>query len=352
MDYRIGLVGCGNIASTWIKAVAQTDRCGIDLVYDLDAKAAANRAEEAGVEAASDLAQIMESAAINLVIIGTPTPSHADLVVEAARNGKHVMCEKPMALDLAGCQGMIDCCAEGAVKLAIGHTLRFKEAFRTCRQLIDQGAIGTPVSGSIDRMGAAPLREAPSGGAGPSDSHWRADVAQSGGSVLEGFIHEIDFTRCVFGDAASVMCEIAGDAEHAGLMSPELIEALVRFESGALVTMRTGATVALPTRSYWMAGTEGGLRFTNWGGPVEHYRHENDEVQLVTCETEDAYHLELCDLVQAIETDGEPENSGLNGLRNIALGLAMYRSCESGRRVEIEGGVPVGVAADYRCTTG
>lgn len=350
MDYRIGLIGCGGIAGTWINAVSLTDGCRIDLVFDLDASAAAARAEDSGGRAVAELTELTTSPEINLVIIGTPTPSHSDLVVEAARNGKHVMCEKPMALDLASCQRMIDACAEAGVKLAIGHTLRFKNAFFRSRQLIDQGAIGTPVSASIDRMGATQLRTAAAASA-PDGDHWRADLRQSGGGVLEGFIHEIDFTRSVFGDVKSVMCELGGDTEHEGLMSPQLAQALVRFESGALATMRHGATVALPTMSYWMAGTEGALRFTNWGGPVERFRHDRDDVELITSEEPDAYHLELCDLVNAIEGNGDPENSGMNGKRNVALALAMYRSHESGRRIEFEGGMPVDVADDYRNTT-
>ena len=352
MDYHIGLIGCGTIAPSWIKAVELTDRCTIDLIFDLDAKAAARRAEEAGARAASDLQEITESPTINLVIVATPTTSHPDLVAEAARNGKHVMCEKPMALDLDSCRRMIDACSESGVKLAIGHTLRFKDAFVTCRRLIAEGAIGSLVSGNIDRMGAARPHKASSFiPFGEKDAdHWRADPRTSGGMALEGFIHEIDLTRELFGEVSSVMCEIAGSTTHAGLMSPQLTEALVRFESGALVTMRTGGTVAMPTRSYWMAGTEGGLRFTEWGGPVELYRHDMEDKELVTCEKLDPHYLELRDLIDAIETDGEPENSGLNGMRNAALALAMYQSCETGRRIEFKDGLPVDMPLDYRNT--
>ena len=99
-----------------------------------------------------------------------------------------------------------------------------------------------------------------------------------------------------------------------------------------------------------MAGTEGGLRFTEWGGPVELYRHDMEDKELVTCEKLDPHYLELRDLIDAIETDGEPENSGLNGMRNAALALAMYQSCETGRRIEFKDGLPVDMPLDYRNT--
>ena len=349
MGYGVGLIGCGNIAGTWVKAVGEHTDCNLDLVFDLDRDAAQKRADESGARAIGELEEMLASVEIALVVIGTPTPSHPDLVVQAAAAGKHVLCEKPMALSLDECQRMIDACEQAGVQLVIGHSLRFWGAFRVCRRLISEGAIGTPVVGSVDRMGTAGIRKAESEeGAGGGD--WRSSVRNSGGHLLEGYIHELDFTRSVFGEVASVTCELAGGGEHGGLLSPVIAHGLARFETGALVTLRTGSTVALPTRGYWISGTEGGLRFAEWGGPVEHFRADLEEKRLVTCDEPFAYYLELCDLLQAIEGKGVPENSGLNGKKNIALGLARYRSFETGRRVEFTDGIPEGVAADYQNT--
>jgi myo-inositol 2-dehydrogenase/D-chiro-inositol 1-dehydrogenase len=347
MKYRIGLIGCGNIAGTWVQAVAQHPDCRIALTYDLSPQAAAQRAGEAGGRAVAELDALFGSEEINLVIVATPTPSHPDLVVRAARAGKHALCEKPMALSLRECRRMRAACARAGVKLAIGHSLRFWGAFLACRRLVAEGAIGAPVSGSIDRMGAARPRRADEARA---DDHWRSQTRHTGGAVLEGFIHEMDFTRAVFGEVAAVDCQIAGDQEYEGWCSPQIVQALVRFESGALATLRTGGTVALPSMGYWLAGTEGALRFSSWGGPVEHYRHDFQEKKLVEGEKTSAYYLELCDLIRAIEEGGEPENSPLNGEKNVGLGLAMYRAFETGRRVVFEKGLPLRLPARYQNT--
>jgi predicted dehydrogenase len=253
-----------------------------------------------------------------------------------------------MALDLAQCQQMMDVCQHSGVKLAIGHSLRFWGAFLTCRQLVEAGAIGTPVSGSIDRMSTANVTEAAA--AGKEQTHWRDEVANTGGKVLEGFIHELDFSRAVFGEVASVTAQVGGGQVYAGLLSPEIMQAVVGFESGALVTLRTGSTVALPTRGYWIGGTEGGLRFTEWGGPIEHYRTDFSEKRLVSAKATNAYYLELCDFLQAVEKGGEPENSPLNGKKNIALGLGIYYSFETSRRLEYRQGMPVEMPVDYQNT--
>ena len=157
MGHRIGLIGCGGIAGTWIKAVAEHDDSRIELAYDVDAEAAERRAEEAGARALTDLDELLGSD-VDLVIICTPNTTHRELVQRAAAAGKHVMCEKPMALNLADCEQMIAACDTAGVQLAIGHTIRFFGTFLTARRLIAAGAIGAPVAGNFDRMGAAKPR--------------------------------------------------------------------------------------------------------------------------------------------------------------------------------------------------
>ncbi len=338
MEHKIGLIGCGNIAGTWIKAVEAQPDSRITVAFDLNGEAAETRAAEAGATAVTDLDELL-GADIDIVVIGTPTPSHPELVRRAAEAGKHVMCEKPMALNLQQCQEMIDVCATAAVKLAIGHTIRFFGTFRTVRRLVAEGVIGTPVSGSFDRTNAAKPRRA--GEDARWTGHWREDPRNSGGSVLEGFIHELDCTRSVFGTVAGVSADIAGGREYDGYLSPQTVQGLIRFESGALVTARTGSAVGVPSRGYWVGGTEAGLRFDRWGQPVLLYRPEQEGPEEVAAEVNNPYTVELEDLLAAVQGDiDEPENSGRNGLENVGLGLAFYRSCETGTRVPFTDGLP------------
>ncbi len=347
MEHKIGLIGCGNIAGTWIKAVAEQADSRIEVAFDLNAEAAAQRAAEAGARAVTDLDELFGSD-IDIVVICTPTTSHPDLVRRAAAAGKHIMCEKPMALNLRECQDMMDACATAGVQLAIGHTIRFFGTFRTVRRLVAEGVIGTPVSGSFDRTSAAKPRRA--GDDARWTGHWREDPRNSGGSVLEGFIHELDCTRSVFGTVAAVSADISGNQAYDGYLSPQMVQGIIRFESGALVTARTGSAVGVPSRGYWIGGTEGGLRFDRWGQPVLLYRPEAEEPEEVAAEVNNPYTVELEDLLAAIHGDiDEPENSGRNGLENVGLGLAFYHSCESGTRVPFTGGLPA-LPDDYQNT--
>ncbi len=347
MKYQIGLIGCGSIAGAWIEAVGQHEDCRIAMVCDLDEAAAQGRASETGAKAAT-LDQVLESRDIHLVIVGTPTPSHPDLVTRAAAASKHLLCEKPMALTIGRCRQMIDACRQARVKMAIGHSLRFFPAFRNCLRIIAGGGIGTPVSGCITRVGAAGVERAADQKDPAQPHHWRQDVRNSGGPFLEFSIHELDCARLIFGQIASVSCISGGGRIYNGLKSPDITMSILAFESGAVATMRTGSTVSINTSDFWIAGTEGSVCWKGWGDPVEHHRHDFDEKKTVPSEPGSAYYHELCDLLAAIEHGGEPQNSLDNGLKNVALGLGLSRSIEMKQTIAFQGGLPRGVADDYQ----
>ena len=92
MGYGVGLIGCGNIAGTWVKAVSGHADCNLNLVFDLDRDAAQKRADESGARAIGELEEMLASVEIDLVVIGTPTPSHPDLVVQAAAEELFIVC--------------------------------------------------------------------------------------------------------------------------------------------------------------------------------------------------------------------------------------------------------------------
>lgn len=349
--YQVGLLGCGNMGGVWNRTVAGNPDCTLRFAYDPNPESAARRAEEVGARPVETPGQIFDSPDIDLVVIATPTFTHPDLVVQAAQAGKHVLCEKPMALTLAACRRMVDACSEAGVKLAIGQSIRFWSAFLKVRRLVAEGAVGTPCLAQVHRMGKAGVRRvdaekkpSPRQDARP----WRFDTRYAGGNILESAVHELDFTRSIFGEVRSVYCEATGGEAYGDLKSPVVIQAMVDFENGAQATVRQGGIVGFPCRGSWVAGTGGTLSFDVWEGPVYHHLPDADAPRVIPCEQTDAYDLELRDLLHAVEQDIEPENSGINGLKNIALGLAMYRSIELGKRLDFKDGLPLEVPMDYQ----
>ena len=347
-EYRIGLIGCGGMGRVWVDTIAAHPQCRVGLTYDPDADAAAEKAAAAGAQVAETLEQLVASPEIELVVVCTPTCTHPEVVEKAAGGGKHILCEKPMALTLEGCQRMIDACARAGVRLAIGQTLRFWGAFLKLRQLVAEGAVGTPCLAQVRRGGAVGLHPVQKGTSSPEQLRWRFDTRYSGGDILEGMIHELDFARSVLGEVRTIYGTVTGREEYGDLLSPRMVQAVVDFEKGCQATVRMGGTVGYADACCWVGGTAGTLVFEDWEGPVSHHLPGATRPRLVECPSGSAYDLELRDLLAAIEHGEEPENSGINGMRNIGLGLALYQSIASGQRVDFENGLPVDLPWDYQ----
>ena len=125
---------------------------------------------------ATDWKEVVRRPDIDLVDIVTPGDSHAEIAIAAAQAGKHVFCEKPMAVNVADCEAMIQAAGQAGVTLMVGQVLRFLQPFLKVRELVDSGAIGRPISAEVTRIG---------GGDSAWTVPWRARLEQSGGLLLE-----------------------------------------------------------------------------------------------------------------------------------------------------------------------
>ena len=182
-------------------------------------------------------------AAVDVVDVASPTPTHRWYVEAAAAAGKHVFCEKPLALTLEDVDAMAKAAEQAGVHLAVGHVVRFFPAYRRAHDLIASG-----------RMGAVVMARLYRGGAFPRGRHnWYADRAQSGGPLLDLSLHDFDFLLWTFGPPVSVF------AQEAGAGDPPLMyaAATVRFPSGLLAhVMGSWAGTQFSTR-FEFAGPEG-----------------------------------------------------------------------------------------------
>src|SRR5262249_53985069 len=139
---------------------------------------------------------------IDAVIVATPNASHPEAVLMAAAAGKHVLCEKPLAIDIASARRMLQACAEAQVVLQVGFNQRFWEQVRIARSLLDQGFIGE-VKGF--RSLYAERHDAY-----PAATRYRYDLARSGGAtIIDLTIHRVDLARHLVGELAAVCAELA-----------------------------------------------------------------------------------------------------------------------------------------------
>jgi predicted dehydrogenase len=144
----------------------------------------------------TDRSELLAREDVQAVVICTPTGFHKEAVVEAAAAGKHVLCEKPMAMTVADCEAMDQAGREAGVVLQIAFVRHFCNEWLKLREIIQEGMIGRPV-----------VWRSVSGGSGPS-TPWFFDKEIGGGPFIDGAVHSYDFARFTFGEARNVVTDL------------------------------------------------------------------------------------------------------------------------------------------------
>jgi predicted dehydrogenase len=178
---RAGIVGLGLVSTSHLKGYVSHPRAEVVAVCDLDEARAQAFADRHGIpEVYTSYAEMLARADINTVDIATPTFLHVPMVIQAARAGKHVHCEKPFCRSVG--EGLAACEAvrQNGVKLVVGETYVFLASHVKARELVDAGEIGRPLQ-IRQRHGAWIARKRPAIDHGPRDRSWRLDPVQSGG---------------------------------------------------------------------------------------------------------------------------------------------------------------------------
>jgi myo-inositol 2-dehydrogenase/D-chiro-inositol 1-dehydrogenase len=334
MDGRVGvaLIGSGRMGAFHAETVARR-LPGAHLVAVADpAPGAADRLTGAlgGGRAYTDVAQLWDDPEVDAVVIAAPARSHADLVVAASAAGKHVFCEKPMAVTLADADRAIDAARSAGVVLQVGFNRRFAADWRAARNLLDDGALGTPRllrSLTRDPGGFDPSRV-------PPDTIF-----------LETLIHDFDTLRFLNPGAEPVEVYATADAlvqpewRSRGLMDTAVVN--IRFDNGAMAVAEAcfEASYGYDVRgevlgSGGMAttgdGRRNGMAFSGPAGRlVETVRGDQELFP-------EAYTAELAAFVGAVGTGTASPVTGEDARAALAIALAAAESVRAGRPVRID----------------
>ena len=215
---NIGFIGCGGIARHHARYLTQLRQARIAAVTDIDPAAAQSFARDFEVpETFTDWGAMLKLDHIDAVWVCTPTFLHPAPVIAAARAGKHIFCEKPMALKVADASRMAAACARHGVCLTIGFVRRFDAQWGKLKQVVQSGAVGQPV---IWRFSAG----------GRPGNPWFRDVNKGGGPLMDGAVHNYDFALQIFGPVESVQASsLQFDATSVGA---DTASAILNFASG------------------------------------------------------------------------------------------------------------------------
>jgi predicted dehydrogenase len=269
---------------------------------------------------------------IDAVVLTTPNSVHAPQAIKAAKNGKHIFVEKPMALSVDECKEMIAAGKEAGVVLAVGHKQRRLARYRKAKDLMEKGAIGEVVLAEASFSGDMGMKLTP--------EMWRWYRKESPAGPLGTFsVHHADNFNHLVGPVKRVtafMSKVCGKAE-----ADDVISAAVEFESGALGYL--GGSFLTPSREFLQIhGTEGVVLVDQEGGSAYYQKKGTRNLvkqPLSDADTQrrDSLAEEIDEFASCIQEGGRPEVTGEEGLAAVAVIEAIVKSAESGSPVEIKG---------------
>jgi len=252
MIVKWGVIGCGDIAQRMgIPAILQAPRSELVAVADTNAARAAEVGARFGANhVCSSVEELLRDEEVNAVYIAVPPTAHRDLTVQCALAGKHVLCEKPMAVTAAECADMIHTCSARRVLLAIAYYRRFYPKVLKIRELLQAGRIGQVVFARIQfTMWYNPVDPA-------AGKEWRTQKAAGGGGCLVDLgSHRLDILAALLGDACRVSASLGTTACNYAVEDCAYV--LAEFPGGVRAFASFNWNTRAQTDELELYGTEG-----------------------------------------------------------------------------------------------
>ncbi len=334
----MALVGCGRIAKNHFDAMERVD--GLDLVAVADI--IPSRAEAAGaangVPFFTSLAEMMAAVECDIVTVATPSGLHPVHGIEAARAGKHVVSEKPMAISLAGADSLIDACAEAGVRLFVVKQNRLNPAIQLVKRAVEKGRFGRIHSANCTVRWARPQEyydQAP----------WRGTWAMDGGAFMNQASHYVDLIQWLAGPVASVVAMTA--TQERKIEAEDSGAAVLRFQNGAIgvldVTMLTyprnleGSLTILGDRGSVKIGGTAVNRVDTW--LFEDYDDDDKLIESAATTPPTVYGFGhqgyYRNVLRVLRGEAVPDTDGREGRKSLEIILAIYESARTGKVVSL-----------------
>jgi 1,5-anhydro-D-fructose reductase (1,5-anhydro-D-mannitol-forming) len=328
-----GLIGASDIAAIYmIPAIRADPRGDIVGVSSRSGERAASYAREHEIPVSYGSHQeLLADDRVDVVYVSSVNSLHHRQVLDAAAAGKHVLCEKPMALRRAEADEMVQACADRGLVLGVNHHLRNSSANRAARRAIRDGEIGRPLSARA--LQAAYLAE--------RLQTWRLkDPAAGAGVILDITVHDVDLLRFVLSDD---VIEVSALTANQGLAAAGVEDAVVgclRFRSGLLATVHDAFNVADARTSLEVYGTDGAILVTDAmaDDPIAtaHLRQGGESRPLPMEPQEDLYERGVAAFNAAVLDGSAPAATGADGSRSLDVALAILGAAASGTPASVD----------------
>ncbi len=342
----IGVVGCGNIAPIYLKNLASYPETTLVAVADLDPDRARSRADEFGVPKATDLDGLLADPDVDVVLNLTTPLSHYEIGKRVLEAGKHLYNEKPFAIDVAEADEMLALASTKGLKIGCAPDTVLGAGIQTCRDLIDRGLIGEPLSFQAFMMC-------------PGHEGWHPDPAFyydiGGGPLFDMGPYYVTALVTLLGPVARVSGAKKKSFENRTITSepkrgqsievkvPTHLVTVMEMAGGAVGQLTTSFDVQFHTLPHIeVYGSEGTLRVPDpngFGGPVlARIKGDEDwrEVAVTRSFAENSRGLGVRELAQAVAECREPRCSGALARHVLAVFHAAHRAPHLGQYVDVE----------------
>lgn len=326
-----GLVGTGRIADDRvlpaINSYAQNRLVGV--VSRDPARAQAFAQKFGALNAYTSYEELLRNPEVTVVAIHTPNALHAEQAIAAARAGKHVFCDKPMATSAVDAERMIRECERAGVKLAVNFHNRHMPCFVDVRRIIESGGIGA--------VKLVELEASPGARPGARLVTWRVDPGMAGlGTTMSIGVHVYDILR-YFLDSEIEAVTAFFDTPRG--VTEEVNLSTFRFANGAMAQVRVHENAPHPHNDFVIYGAAGritgrGLTRSRAGGVLEVIGADG-KTRNTDYPATNAHEACVVDFSKALIEGREPRASGVDGLRSVQLTDAMARSAWEGVHVRL-----------------
>ena len=318
---NFGIIGCGDVTEKKSgPAFQKVEGSNLYAVMRRDREKLESYSQRHGVEKYStDYRELLEDPELNAIYVATPPDKHCFYTIEAAKHGKAVYVEKPMAVSVAECREMIQACKEHDVPLFAAYYRREQEKFRKVKELIENGSIGTVRSFSYQYTSKVP--------AGDPNRDWLLDKKAAGGGLLYDIgSHMIDTILYLFGDVRSASGVSANQSQVHDVH--DNTTGFIQFENGVQGSLQLTFNGLQHRDELTVVGSEGTIVFSIMSNdPVELFEEDNKQ----TFRFEALEHVQeplIRRVVNTLRGNDDYPADGIAGLRTQEI-LEAFENSES-----------------------
>ena len=346
MATGFGIVGCGLISDFHARAIGDVRGAKLVACFDTVPAAADRLAASTGCKAYHSLKRFLADPAVEVVTVGTPSGAHMEPAVKAARAGKHVIVEKPLEITLRRCDRIIAECQKAGVVLSTVFPSRFHDSSQEMKRAVDAGRFGRLTVGDA-YVKWYRTQQYYDGGA------WRGTwELDGGGALMNQAIHNVDLLTWLMGPVAEVRAQTAL-AAHQRIAVEDVAIATLRFANGALGVIEA-STAIYPgyLKRIEIHGSTGSAMMeeedlVKWDFAKRKARDKGIEQKMAgrvsggggaadpAAIGHHGHARQFADVVKAINKGTRPLVDGPEGRRSVEVILAIYKSAETGRAVQL-----------------